>query len=863
MPSTTRRRGGRCREAEPPSAIAGKHGERLGDASVAPASCRTGRRAPYRTAQCRRNRGSDEVSTVRDRISYKHDRYHPSPTLRMNARARVSGGHPAGHHLPRLWRGGQRRQGGGQGPALFAASHLPTHLPGPQRRPREHMEVPLHRLQTRRGGASAVHTTVRPGGLPALLPGADHRKAARQQEGRRTMPRAPRAYLQRRRCRGATVATRPSPRVVPGPKNLCSIRAFRRTSHSTTAAQNLSGSAPPARFTSIVTKLTSEVRSLGTVSWPLLLCLLGGWIVTYLNVIRGKISFRKTAIVPAIVLILFMCAIFGTITSDPGFLNGLHYFFSFEWKTLRKPDVWNDAAAQVALSLCTGTSLLQLLGRRGSKYRGLVHDAVIVVLVNIVVSFFSGVVVFSCLGFVSKAINRTCVKFLQEGFGTLFSVVPAALASLPGSVVCSILFFALLALLCLGRMEQMMLTLLTCLLDKFSSAQIRKRYCLFVLAVCGVLFAAGVVFTTPAGIHILAVMDAYVFSWTAFLLGFLECVVITWIYGFKQFAEDADTILQQTLGRGWMIIWSFVTPGIILVTLVFTIFGSPDISSGLFKNSFWGPILGWTLFAVVICHIPGYVIYKIVYTGCYTDGNRWDEFKRLVKPVPLCTNVMRADKNAKAGKESAPAPRILVIRKDESNQHGQLYIPYGFVVCPEKSPKTVKGAASHRNNLVFSFPDVDQSYSLTDSNVARLMPPRRCDEIFFYTPQMSQMRKKLHMGSTEQLPQSPSSSSTHELSEGSNSDNSDAPKKEDLSVRRVSLVFTTGESSDDRIVLSPCSLSKCPENPDEAEAEASSESVSVGGGARTRCKRRSSLGALRAAAFAAEKDTEAIKTSHV
>ncbi|XP_077518463.1 sodium-dependent dopamine transporter-like isoform X2 [Amblyomma americanum] len=614
-------------------------------------------------------------------------------------------------------------------------------------------------------------------------------------------------------------------------------------------------------FHEVVTKLTSEVRSLGTVSWPLLLCLLGGWIVTYLNVIRGKISFRKTAIVPAIVLILFMCAIFGTITSDPGFLNGLHYFFSFEWKTLRKPDVWNDAAAQVALSLCTGTSLLQLLGRRGSKYRGLVHDAVIVVLVNIVVSFFSGVVVFSCLGFVSKAINRTCIKFLQEGFGTLFSVVPAALAILPGSVVCSILFFALLALLCLGRMEQMMLTLLTCLLDKFSSAAIRKRYCLFVLGVCGVLFAAGVIFTTPAGIHILAVMDAYIFSWTAFLLGFLECVVITWIYGFKQFAEDADTILQQTLGRGWMVIWSFVTPSVILVTLVFTIFGSPDISAGLFKNSFWGPILGWTLFAVIMCHIPGYLIYKIVYTGCYTDGNRWDEFKRLVKPVPLCTKVMKADKNAKAGKEFAPAPRILVIRKDEAIQNGQLYIPYGFVVCPEKSPKTAKGAA-HPNKLVFSFPDVDQSYSLTDSNVARLMPPRRCDEIFFYTPQMSQMRKKLQLGSDEEeLPQSPSSSSTHDLSESSNSDEADMSRKDDSRVRRVSVVFTTGDPSDDRIMLSPSSLSRCAESPEEAEAEAEAgaESVSVGGGARTRCKRRASLGVLRTS----DKDTESVKTSHV
>ncbi|XP_075737490.1 sodium-dependent dopamine transporter-like isoform X3 [Rhipicephalus microplus] len=609
-------------------------------------------------------------------------------------------------------------------------------------------------------------------------------------------------------------------------------------------------------FHEVVTKLTSEVHSLGTVSWPLLLCLLGGWIVTYLNVIRGKISFRKTAILPAIVLILFMCAIFGTITSDPGFLNGLHYFFSFEWKTLRKPDVWNDAAAQVALSLCTGTSLLQLLGRRGSKYRGLVHDAVIVVLVNIVVSFFSGVVVFSCLGFVSKAINRTCIKFLQEGFGTLFAVIPAALASLPGSVVCSILFFALLALLCLGRMEQMMLALLTCLLDKFSSAQIRKRYCLFVLGVCGVMFAAGVVFTTPAGIHILAVMDAYVFSWTALMLGFLECVVITWIYGFKQFAEDVDTILQQTLGRGWMVIWSFVTPGIILVTLVFTIFGSPDISSGLFKNSFWGPILGWTLFAIVICHIPGYVIYKTVYTGCYRDGNRWDEFKSLVKPVPLCTKVMKADKNAKAGKEAAPAPRILVIRKNEANQQGQLYIPYGFVVCPEKSPK-VKGA-THPNKLVFSFPDVDQSYSLTDSNVTRLMPPPRCDEIFFYTPQMSQMRKKLQLGSMEQIPQSPSSSSTHELSESSSSDQSDAPRKDESHGRRVSLVFTTGDSPDDRIVLSPSSLSKCSESPEEGEAV--SENVSVGGGARARCKRRSSLGVLRTSE---RRDSESLKTSHV
>lgn len=584
-------------------------------------------------------------------------------------------------------------------------------------------------------------------------------------------------------------------------------------------------------FHEVVTKVNPQARFPGTVSWSLLLCLLGGWIVTYLNVIRGKISFRKTAIVPAIMVTLFLCAIFGTITSDPGFQNGLHYFFSFDWHSLRKPDMWNDAATQVALSLGTGTSLLQLLGRRGSKYRGLVHDAVIVILVNIIVSFFSGVVVFSCLGYVSKAINRTCIKFLQEGFGTLFSVVPAALANLPGSVVCSILFFALLALLCLGRMEQMVLTMIICLLDKMSSAQLRKRYCLFVLGICGILFAAGIIFTTPAGIHILAVMDAYVFSWAAFLLGFLECVVVTWIYGFKQFSGDTDTILQQRLGKGWMFIWSFVTPGSILVVLVFTIFGSPEIASGLFKNSFWGPILGWTLFFLVICPVPGYIVYKTIYTWCYTKGGRWDEFKRLVKPVPLCTKVMKVDKHTKQGKDLSPAPRILVIRKNDASHHGQLYIPYGFVVCPEKSPKSNR---TQGNKLVFSFPDVDKSYSLTDSNVTRLMPPPRCDEIFFYTPQMSQMRKKLQMGSSmEELPQTPTSSSTR-VSESSTSDHSEnlhnGRDDSDIQVCRISV--DRDADGDDRIVLSPTNLSKSSEPEDDKPA-------------RPRIKRRCSLSALK------------------
>ncbi|XP_064481564.1 sodium-dependent dopamine transporter-like isoform X2 [Ornithodoros turicata] len=560
-------------------------------------------------------------------------------------------------------------------------------------------------------------------------------------------------------------------------------------------------------FHSIVVRLTTEVHWFGNMSWTMLLCLFGGWIVTYLNVIRGKISFRKTAILPAITVTLFLCGIFGSITSDPGFQNGLHYYFSFDWKALRKPDMWNDAAAQVALSLGTGTSLLQLLGRRGSKYRGLVHDAVIVVLVNIVVSFFSGVVVFSCLGAVAKKINRPCIKFLEEGFGTLFSVIPAALANLPGSVVCSILFFSLFALLCLGRMEQMVLTLLMCLLDKVSSNRLRKRYCFFVLGVCGALFAVGSIFTTSAGIHVLAVMDTYVFSWGAFLLGFLECIVVTWLYGFKQFAEDCDTILQQTLGSGWMVIWSFITPGTILVVSIFTAMGSGDITSGLFNKCYWGPILGWTLFTITVIYIPGYMLYKICSICCNSEEACID-LKKQLQPIPICTSVMKADKHTKDGKELTPAPRILVIRKDDNREQGQVYIPYGFVVCPERSPKSTR---TGHNKLVFSsFPDVDQSYSLTDSNVTKLMPPPRCDEIFFYTPQMSKLRRKLRSSSAEQLPQTPSSSSSV-LPEMPASDTASpimVKERSESSNGKSTPSNEESSSGDNRIVLSPTRLSR-------------------------------------------------------
>ncbi|KAH9503519.1 hypothetical protein Btru_068104, partial [Bulinus truncatus] len=73
-----------------------------------------------------------------------------------------------------------------------------------------------------------------------------------------------------------------------------------------------------------------------------------------------------------------------------------------------------------------------------------IQDCIVTVIVNSFTSLFSGFVIFSYLGYMALRTHKDIDKVATEGPGLVFIVYPEAIATLPGSVGWSIIFFFML-----------------------------------------------------------------------------------------------------------------------------------------------------------------------------------------------------------------------------------------------------------------------------------------------------------------------------------------------------------------------------------------------------------------------------------
>ncbi|CAG0889255.1 unnamed protein product [Darwinula stevensoni] len=74
-------------------------------------------------------------------------------------------------------------------------------------------------------------------------------------------------------------------------------------------------------------------------------------------------------------------------------------------------------------------------------------DCLITTAVNSLTSLFSGLVIFTYLGYMSARQGIHISRVATEGPGLVFQVYPEAIATLPGSQLWSVLFFIMLIML--------------------------------------------------------------------------------------------------------------------------------------------------------------------------------------------------------------------------------------------------------------------------------------------------------------------------------------------------------------------------------------------------------------------------------
>jgi solute carrier family 6 amino acid transporter-like protein 5/7/9/14 len=368
----------------------------------------------------------------------------------------------------------------------------------------------------------------------------------------------------------------------------------------------------------------------GHVRWQNVACLAAAWILVALCLLKGVKTSGKvvyfTSLFPYAVLILLACRGF----TLPGAIDGISYYLSPDWSRLASTEVWVDAATQVIFSLGPACGCVITLSSYNRFDRNCHKDAVLVALSNSVTSLFSGLVVFSILGFMAHESDKDVKDVISPGPGLAFIVYPEVVSRIPGSQIWAALFFLMLITLALGSIFGAFETVITALSDQWPALRAFKPQ--VVLSTSFIMLVLGLPFCCNGGIHMFTLFNASAPSWNLLLFAFLEVVLVSWVYGVDKFLEnlsEMDINLPAPVKFYWKFSWKFTTPSILLVLLLCSWYDFGHVGYNGVAYPFWVQILGYMITGCTLIALP--------IVGCCEVVKRYPDttevFSSLLRPT--------------------------------------------------------------------------------------------------------------------------------------------------------------------------------------------------------------------------------------
>merc|ERR1712165_282973 len=344
----------------------------------------------------------------------------------------------------------------------------------------------------------------------------------------------------------------------------------------------------------------------GPMSWQLVLCLLGSWIVVCLALIKGVQSSGKvvyfTAIFPFIVLIILF--IFG-LTLE-GAADGVAYYIKPDFSWLDDVKVWKEAATQIFFSLGPTFGGLIALASYNKFDNNCHRDALLVSFLNCGTSVFAGFVVFSFLGYMANFQGKEVKDVVESGPALAFIAYPDALSSMPVPQLWSFLFFFMLLTLGLDSMFTFVETITTAIMDHFPKFAPHKHW--VVIGVCVTGFFLGLSMCSAGGIYMFTLIDSTCASWNILLFAIIELILVSWLYGVDNFLDNIREMkihLPKPVELYWRICWQFVTPILLTVVLVLQFVFAEEVKYGDYTFPPAIQDFGWVIGCASTAFIPG------------------------------------------------------------------------------------------------------------------------------------------------------------------------------------------------------------------------------------------------------------------
>uniref|UniRef100_A0A183C181 Sodium-dependent neutral amino acid transporter B(0)AT3 n=1 Tax=Globodera pallida TaxID=36090 RepID=A0A183C181_GLOPA len=163
--------------------------------------------------------------------------------------------------------------------------------------------------------------------------------------------------------------------------------------------------------------------------------------------------------------------------------------------------------------------------------------------------------------------------FIQaaEGTGLAFVVFTEAILQFPFPPLWAILFFMMLLMLGLGSMFGMLEGVITSLND---AKMIPLSKPILAAILCTSACIIGLVFTTQAGQYWVSLFDQFAGSYALMCVAFFEIIAVIYVYGCDRFVRDLQYMTNEPVGLYWTITWRFISPVIMVVIFVASVFKS-------------------------------------------------------------------------------------------------------------------------------------------------------------------------------------------------------------------------------------------------------------------------------------------------
>lgn len=181
-----------------------------------------------------------------------------------------------------------------------------------------------------------------------------------------------------------------------------------------------------------------------------------------------------------------------------------------------------------------------------------------------------------------------------QGPGLTFITFPEAILLMTLPQLWAILFFFMMLTLGLGSQFGGIQMISTSIMDHWP--HLRGHETKVVAGTCLFCFIAALPMTCNGGVYLFTLMEWHTASWAVLLIGFAECVVISWIYGIDRMFKNLREMgmqLKKYVKYYWKTVLVVVTPITCLSVFIFilTDLGATEFRAYTFP--YWADIIGW------------------------------------------------------------------------------------------------------------------------------------------------------------------------------------------------------------------------------------------------------------------------------